>query len=196
MNKPISKKMHYHSTVSRRDFMKMLGIGAGAVGLGVAGCSESFKDLDDMMDSPLDEGKEMNVTNKFHPSPEQWEALANAENNEPVRMVNLFKFKEKAEYADGSESELSGQDAYLRYVAGVKAIIVRAGGKVHLSDVTGLVTGEVDELWDMVAFVDYPSLRVADEMRASPEYQALIKHREAGLAGQLCIKTKAVDVPI
>ena len=79
MDKPISKKMHYHSTVSRRDFMKMLGIGAGAVGLGVAGCSESSKDLDEMMDSPLDEGKEMNVTNKFRVSPEQREALANAE---------------------------------------------------------------------------------------------------------------------
>ena len=31
-----SKKKH-HSTVGRRDFMKMLGVGAGALGLGVAG---------------------------------------------------------------------------------------------------------------------------------------------------------------
>jgi len=57
MNKPIPEKTHYHSTMSRRDFMKMLGLGAGAVGLGAAGCSTSFKDLDEMMDSPLAERK-------------------------------------------------------------------------------------------------------------------------------------------
>lgn len=54
-------KKKYHSTVGRRDFMKMLGLGAGAVGLGAAGfgafASGGFKDLDEMMASPLAERK-------------------------------------------------------------------------------------------------------------------------------------------
>lgn len=50
-----------HSTVGRRDFMKKLGVGAGAVGLGFAGLNaavigtDGFKDLDEMMTSPLAE---------------------------------------------------------------------------------------------------------------------------------------------
>ena len=50
-----------HSSVGRRDFMKKLGLGAGAVGLGFTGLNASgigadgFKDLDEMMTSPLAE---------------------------------------------------------------------------------------------------------------------------------------------
>lgn len=44
----------YHSTVGRRDFMKMLGMGAaGAATLG--GATKAFADLDEMMDSPYAE---------------------------------------------------------------------------------------------------------------------------------------------
>ncbi len=52
----ISRKTHYHSTVGRRTFMKMLGMGAGAVGFGSAMDSEAFagfKDLDEMIASPF-----------------------------------------------------------------------------------------------------------------------------------------------
>jgi len=46
----------YHSTMGRRDFIKMLGLGAGAVGLGAVGLgAKGFKDLDEMMASPLAE---------------------------------------------------------------------------------------------------------------------------------------------
>ena len=50
-------KKKYHSTASRRDFMKMLGVGAGAAGLGAAGYAAGFKDLDEMIASPLAERK-------------------------------------------------------------------------------------------------------------------------------------------
>ena len=52
-------KKKYHTTVGRRDFMKMLGIGAGTIGLGAAGLGAfaGFKDLDEMMASPLAERK-------------------------------------------------------------------------------------------------------------------------------------------
>ncbi|NDV18407.1 reductive dehalogenase [Pseudodesulfovibrio sp. JC047] len=55
MRESISRKKHYHSTVGRRTFMKMLGVGGGALGLQAAtgGISAAgFKDLDDMMASP------------------------------------------------------------------------------------------------------------------------------------------------
>jgi len=54
MEKPKPRKTHYHSTVNRRSFMKMLGFGAGAVGLGASTVhAAGFKDLDEMKSSPL-----------------------------------------------------------------------------------------------------------------------------------------------
>lgn len=51
-------KKKYHSTLDRRDFMKMLGVGVGAVGISATGLGAAgFKDLDKMMDSPLAERK-------------------------------------------------------------------------------------------------------------------------------------------
>jgi uncharacterized protein (DUF1330 family) len=56
--------------------------------------------------------------------------------------------------------------------------------------VTGLLLGEVEELWDMAALAEYPSLAAFRAMATSPEYQAIEHHRRAGLAGQLNIRTK------
>lgn len=135
----------------------------------------------------------MNVTNQLHPSPEQAKAFFGGEEDGPMCMVNLLKFKDKATYADGSEPELSGREAYLRYGAGVQACIAAVGGKARFSGmVTDLMIGTVDELWDMVAIAEYPSRAAMLQMVQSPEYQAISKHRDAGLAGQLNIRTKAI----
>ncbi len=51
-----SGKKQYHSTMGRRTFMKMLGVGAGAIGFSAATggmATAEFSDLDDMMSSPF-----------------------------------------------------------------------------------------------------------------------------------------------
>lgn len=52
MNNSNSEKTQYHSTMGRREFMKVLGLGAGALELGGTALAAPFKDLDDMMASP------------------------------------------------------------------------------------------------------------------------------------------------
>jgi uncharacterized protein (DUF1330 family) len=137
----------------------------------------------------------MKVSNQIHPSPEQASAFFGAQDDGAMCMVNLLKFKEKAQYADGSEPELSGRDAYLRYGAGVQACLAAVGGKARFSGfVTDLMLGEVEDLWDMVAIAEYPSRSAMLQMVQSPEYQAITKHRDAGLAGQLNIRTKAIGL--
>lgn len=136
----------------------------------------------------------MIVTNAQHPKPEQAMAFFGADDGEPICMVNLLKFKDKATYADGSEPDLSGRDAYARYAQGVAACIAAVGGKLRFGGtVTGLLIGEIEEPWDMVAIAEYPSRKAMMAMVQSPEYQAIAKHREAGLAGQLNICTKSRD---
>jgi uncharacterized protein (DUF1330 family) len=106
-------------------------------------------------------------------------------------MVNLLKFKPKAEYADGSDAHLTGREAYARYGEGVAKLIEGLGGRIRYSGaVTGLMIGEVDELWDAVALAEYPSLTAFKAMALSPEMHAIEHHRAAGLAGQLNIRTQ------
>ncbi|CUS46879.1 MAG: DUF1330 domain-containing protein [Pseudomonadota bacterium] len=135
----------------------------------------------------------MNVTNVVFPSPEQAAAFFGAPEDGPFVMINLLKFRKQAEYADGSEPELSGRDAYRRYGKAVQACLASVGARsLYAGDVTELMLGEIDELWDMVALAEYPSRAAMMAMVSSPAYQAIEKHRIAGLAGQLNIRTKAI----
>ncbi len=133
----------------------------------------------------------MNVTNAVLPTPEQAVAFFSAAEDGPFTMINLLKFKEKAEYPDGRDADLSGFEAYLRYGMAVGAHIEAVGGKPgYAGRVTGLMLGEVEELWDMVALAEYPSLAAFQAMVANPDYHVISEHRTAGLAGQLNIKTQ------
>jgi uncharacterized protein (DUF1330 family) len=88
---------------------------------------------------------------------------------------------------------MSGKDAYQIYGDAVSQMVEALGGKIRFSaDVTGLMLGEVEDLWDMVALAEYPSLAAFRAMAVSPEMQAISHHRAAGLAGQLNIKTRSV----
>lgn len=133
----------------------------------------------------------MHVTNHVFPPMEQAMAFFGSGEDGPFVMVNLLKFKPQAEYEDGSHPELTGAQAYARYGAAVQACLAAVGGRqIYAGPVTGLLLGEVEELWDMVALAEYPSLAAMQAMIGSPDYQAIEKHRKAGLAGQLNIRTK------
>ena len=136
----------------------------------------------------------MDVKNAVLPPMEQAMAFFGGTEDGPFVMVNLLKFKPKAEYADGSDAHLTGWEAYQRYGVEVAKLVVGLGGRIHYSGaVTGLLLGEVEDLWDMVALAEYPSLAAFQKMATSPEMRAIEHHRSAGLAGQLNIRTKARD---
>ena len=133
----------------------------------------------------------MQVSNAVFPSMEQAGAFFGSAEDGAFVMVNLLKFREKAAYADGSDADLSGMAAYLRYGMKVRDMIVAVGGATGYSGpVSGLMLGEVEELWDMVALAQYPSLAAFRAMVTDPAYAEIAKHRDAGLAGQLNIKTR------
>ena len=133
----------------------------------------------------------MEVVNQVMPDMERAMAFFDAAEDGPFVMVNLLKFKPQAEYEDGSDGQLTGAEAYLRYGEEVRKLVEGLGGKVRYSGaVTGLMIGEVEELWDMVALAEYPSLEAFRNMAMSAEMHAIEHHRKAGLAGQLNIRTK------
>ena len=111
--------------------------------------------------------------------------------DEPIFMVNLLKFKDKAEYPDKRESNLSGKEAYAIYSKEVVGHLEKVGGKpIFGSEVTRLMLGEVEDLWDQVAIAMYPNRKSMLKMISDPDYIKSAQHRVAGLAGQLNIETK------
>jgi uncharacterized protein (DUF1330 family) len=136
----------------------------------------------------------MQVTNAAHVNNQQAGAFFSTPDDGPIVMINLLKFKEFAEYEDGSDASLSGEAAYLRYGAlldGPEGVLAKFGAKLLYSGkTTGLLLGEVEEEWDAVALVEYPSTSGMLAMVMSPEYNAIDHHRYAGLAGQLNIRSK------
>jgi uncharacterized protein (DUF1330 family) len=134
----------------------------------------------------------MEVVNEVVPSPARAMEFFGGVEDGPFVMVNLLKFKPFAEYPDGSDAHLSGREAYTRYGVEVRKLIEGLGGRVRFSGaVSGLLLGEVEELWDVVALAEYPSLAAFRSMAMSSEMHAIEHHRLAGLAGQLNIRTKA-----
>jgi uncharacterized protein (DUF1330 family) len=137
-----------------------------------------------------DEERPVKVENRVTPTEEQMKGFLEPGHDGPIYMVNLLKFKEKAEYADGRATDLSGQEAYALYGQAVAGLLVKhGGGPMFSAAVERLMLGEVEELWDTVAIAMYPSRQAMLEMVSSPEYQEIAVHREAGLAGQLNIET-------
>lgn len=108
----------------------------------------------------------------------------------PIFMVNLLKFKDRAVYEDGRETDLSGRQAYQLYGRAVAALLGEYDGEfVFIGDVTFLALGQAEELWDEVAIVKYSSRADLLAMSSSDAWQAAAVHRSAGLAGQLNIET-------
>ena len=133
----------------------------------------------------------MKVENAVTPNEEQLAGFLEGDTESPIKMVNLLTFKDKAEYADGRETNLSGKEAYEIYATEVQGHLEKVGGKsIFFGEVQRLMLGEVEELWDWVAIAEYPSRKAMLEMIMNSDYQKSEEHRSAGLAGQLNIETK------
>ena len=135
----------------------------------------------------------MEVVNEVMPTnPERIDEMMQPGPDGPIYMVNLLKFKDKAEYEDGRETDLTGFEAYQLYGRAVSRIIRDYGGEIQFAaNVTFLSLGQVEELWDEIAIAKYPNRGALLEMSSSPEWREAAVHRTAGLAGQLNIETVA-----
>ena len=133
----------------------------------------------------------MEVTNQIYPTePGQMEKMMGPGPDGPIVMVNLLKFKDKAVYRDGRETDLTGREAYDIYSRSVIALIQEFGGRIFFSaDVTEIALGLVEELWDEVALAEYPNRAAMAAMTSSEAWRDMAVHREAGLEGQINIET-------
>ena len=133
----------------------------------------------------------MEYKNSVHPTKEQMEGFLEGDSDTPIAMINLLKFKEKAEYEDGRDTDLTGEQAYAIYGKEVVEHLKKVGGKISFGgSINRLMLGEVEELWYTTFIAKYPSKKAMLKMITDPDYLESNKHRVAGLAGQLNIEVK------
>jgi uncharacterized protein (DUF1330 family) len=129
------------------------------------------------------------MKNVLQPTGDQVRAFRDRKTGGPIAMLNLLKFREKAVYADGRRSDLTGEQAYRLYGQAFREIMGPRGVKVLYSgEVKGLLIGDGHDLWDAVALIQYPSTDVMLAMLRDESYQRAQQHRAAGLEGQLLIE--------
>ncbi|MFV8570719.1 DUF1330 domain-containing protein [Marinobacter sp. SBS5] len=101
--------------------------------------------------------------------------------DQPVVMLNLLRFRDRANYQDESEA-CSGRDAYKRYMKEAAACVKAVGAEVIWSGRSvGSLIAPPDEAWDQVLLVRYPSTDAFLAMIESPDYKGVLKHRTAAL---------------
>ncbi len=129
------------------------------------------------------------MQNVLQPTGDQVRAFRDRKTGEPIAMLNLLKYRDKAVYEDGRPCDLSGKEAYQLYSKAFREIMEPQGVKILYSGgVRGVLIGQGDDLWDSVAVIEYPSADVMLGMLRNEEYQQAQQHRAAGLEGQLLIE--------
>ena len=135
----------------------------------------------------------MKYINELRGTDQQIQDLLKKDDGGPVCMINLMKFREKAKYEDGRETDLTGIEAYDLYGKPTGELIAELGGEIVFTAVLkGMVVGEVEELWDVMAIAKYPTLQSFIDMISSPIYREAYHHRIAGLEGQLNIASTQI----
>jgi len=111
----------------------------------------------------------------------------------PVWMVNLMRYRDRAVYADGRDSDLTGREADDRYAPFGPFRTVGAE-LVFLTDVDEQPVGD-DQRWDRIAVVRYPTRASFLEMQDLPDYVELHEHKDAGMASTFVICCVPAEVP-
>ena len=120
----------------------------------------------------------MIVENKVLPNEDQINGFLEIPEIGPISMVNLLKYKEMAIYEDGRDTDLTGEEAYGLYAAEVINLVEKYGGEfVFAGNVSRLMLGEVEDLWDSIAIAKYPNRKAMLDMIMDPEYQKIHIHR-------------------
>ncbi len=112
----------------------------------------------------------------------------------PVWMVNLMQYRDRAEYADGTDHGLTGREADDRY-APLGPLGAIGAEVVFVGEVEDQLLGETPR-WDRIGVVRYPSRRSFIEMQQRPDFQELHVHKEAGMAATIVMGCQPIIAPM
>lgn len=128
------------------------------------------------------------MSHHVDPERQQFEAFKSLPRDEPVMMLNLLRFRAKADYGDGRD--VSGAEAYAAYGRDSAPVFRRVGGEIiwrGRPEVT--LIGPQDEQWDLAFIARYPSAGAFLEMVTDPVYREAVRHRQAAVLDSRLVRT-------
>jgi hypothetical protein len=140
---------------------------------------------DDILDGSVD------------PTRVQFDAFKALPRDRPIHMLNLIRLREKAAYPEGHPDhgrEISGLDAYRAYGRTTRDLFTRLGGRqVWAGRPEVVVTGPVQERWDLAFIAEYPSAGAFLAMVTDPQYRIDVQHRTAAVADSRLIRLDPIE---
>ncbi len=119
------------------------------------------------------------------PSRENFDAFKALPRDTVIHMLNLLRFRDRAEYpADHANAGkgLSGREAYAEYGRTSGAVFARVGGSVvWRGKMEVMVIGPMDKQWDLAFIARYPDAGAFMEMVTDPDYKVAVINRQAAV---------------
>ena len=126
------------------------------------------------------------------PSRDNFDAFKALPRDEPIHMLNLLQYRDRADYPEGHEKAgegWSGERAYQEYGRTSGPIFARVGGTIVWRGVfQTVVTGPEAMRWHDGFVAAYPSAAAFFEMIKDPDYQRAVVNRTAALADSRLVR--------
>lgn len=122
------------------------------------------------------------------PTHEQWARILERDPDQPLTLINFFKFRDVAEYDEADQGDVSGEEAFQRYAEVSMPCMQAAGGEfLAVAPFAGSMLGP-DRDWDLVAIGKYPNLSAFLALYENADYIAAFAHRSAAVLKQeVCV---------
>lgn len=111
----------------------------------------------------------------------------------PVWMVNLMKYREVADYADGRETSLSGRAADDAY-SPLDSLAAVGAAPVFFGEVDQQLLGDAP-VWDRIGVVKYPTRKSFIDMQSLPSFQESHHHKDAGMETTIVMGGEPMKTP-
>ena len=112
-------------------------------------------------------------------NPETVQQMLAAPTDGPFYNVNLIRYRERAVYSDGRETDLTGREANALYAP--TEFLSAIGARVVFSATVNEQLEGDDTVWEDIAIVEYPCPLAMFAMSADPGFQARSIHKDAGV---------------
>jgi uncharacterized protein (DUF1330 family) len=131
------------------------------------------------------------------PTRAQFDAFKSLPRDQPIQMLNLIRLNRIAQYPEAHPDHakgLTGLEAYRKYGQTSGPIFRRLGGRQIWSGRPEVVlTGPIDERWDLAFIAEYPSASAFLAMVTDPEYREHVKHRQAAVEDSRLIRFLPIE---
>jgi len=132
------------------------------------------------------------------PDPRQFAIFKDLDRDQPIHMLNMLRFKERATYPTDhprAGEALSGAQAYEFYSVDSGPIFQRVGGSiVWRGEFQATVIGPGDERWDSIFIARYPTAHAFLKMVTDPDYRIAVVNRQAAVLTSRLIRLSSSDI--